>query len=81
MHIVVAPDSFKGTASAPEAAASIAMGVRQALPDATVTTLPMADGGEGTVQAMVEATQGRRVDVIYERVDEDTLAMDIKPAK
>ena len=59
MHIVVAPDSFKGTASAPEAAASIAMGVRQALPDATVTTLPMADGGEGTVQSLVDATGGR----------------------
>ncbi|MDU7103417.1 MAG: glycerate kinase, partial [Corynebacterium sp.] len=55
MHIVVAPDSFKGTASAPEAAASIAMGVRQALPDATVTTLPMADGGEGTATVLAQA--------------------------
>lgn len=55
MHIVVAPDSFKGTASAPEAAASIAMGVRRALPDATVTTLPMADGGEGTAAVLAQA--------------------------
>ena len=55
MHIVVAPDSFKGTASAPEAAAAIAMGVRQVLPEATVTTLPMADGGEGTAAALAQA--------------------------
>ena len=55
MHIVVAPDSFKGTASAPEAAAAIAMGVRQVLPEATVTTLPMADGGEGTAQVLAQA--------------------------
>ncbi|WKE57682.1 glycerate kinase family protein [Corynebacterium tuberculostearicum] len=55
MHIVVAPDSFKGTASASEAAASIATGVRQALPDATVTTLPMADGGEGTAAVLAQA--------------------------
>ena len=55
MHIVVAPDSFKGTASAPEAAASIAMGVRQVLPDATVTTLPMADGGEGSAAVLAQA--------------------------
>ena len=55
MHIVVAPDSFKGTASAPEAAAAIAMGVRQVLPEATVTTLPMADGGEGTAAVLAQA--------------------------
>lgn len=55
MHIVVAPDSFKGTASATEAAAGIANGIRQHYPNATVTTLPMADGGEGTAQVLAQA--------------------------
>ena len=46
--IIVAPDSFKGSATAAEAAAGIASGIRAELADATVVTLPMADGGEGT---------------------------------
>lgn len=55
MHIIVAPDSFKGTASATQAAAAIAGGLRAALPDATITTLPMADGGEGTAEILANA--------------------------
>lgn len=55
MHIIVAPDSFKGTASAAQAAAAIAGGLRAALPDATITTLPMADGGEGTAEILANA--------------------------
>ncbi|WP_026501980.1 glycerate kinase [Bifidobacterium magnum] len=58
MKIIVAPDSFKGSLSAREAADAIARGVRGVLPHATIHTLPMADGGEGTMQALVDATAG-----------------------
>jgi glycerate kinase len=58
MKIVVAPNSFKGSLSASQAAAAIARGVRQARPDAEVVEIPVADGGEGTVEALVSARQG-----------------------
>jgi glycerate kinase len=54
-RIVVAPDSFKGSATASQAAAAIARGVRSVLPDAPVVEHPIADGGEGTVDAVVRA--------------------------
>ncbi|MCF7552276.1 glycerate kinase [Pseudonocardia sp. WMMC193] len=54
-RVLVAPDKFKGTLTAVEAAAAIADGVRDALPDARVRELPIADGGEGTVDAVVAA--------------------------
>ena len=62
-RIVVAPDSFKGSASAREVAEAIADGLRRALPSVEIETVPMADGGEGTVEALVEATGGRYVEV------------------
>ena len=55
MRIVVAPDKFKGSVSAEEAAAHIAAGIREAQPHAQVTVLPVADGGEGTLDAAVTA--------------------------
>lgn len=58
MHILCAPDSFKESLTAPEAAAAMARGIRAALPDATVDQCPIADGGEGTVEALVHATDG-----------------------
>src|SRR5258708_26273101 len=58
MKIVVAPNSFKGSLSASQAAAAIARGVRTALPDAEVLEIPVADGGEGTVEALVSARKG-----------------------
>src|SRR5713101_8192044 len=58
MKIVVAPNSFKGSLSASQAAAAIARGVRAALPDAEVVEIPVADGGEGTVEALVSARHG-----------------------
>ena len=61
MKIVVAPDSFKGSLSAAEACEAIAHGVRRALPGAEIVTIPMADGGEGTVDALVLSTGGRHV--------------------
>jgi len=56
--ILVAPDSFKESLAAAEAAEAIASGVRDALPEAPVDICPVADGGEGTVEALVAATQG-----------------------
>ncbi len=59
-RVVVAPDSFKGSATAAEAAAAVARGVRSVLPDAEVVEHPIADGGEGTVDAVLR-TGWRRV--------------------
>jgi len=61
MKIVVAPQSFKGSLSAPEVADAINRGIKQVLPDANIVTLPMADGGEGTVNALIFSTNGRDI--------------------
>lgn len=53
LRVLVAPDKFKGTLTGAEAAAAMAAGVRLALPDAQVTALPLADGGEGTLDAVL----------------------------
>ena len=58
MKIVVAPDSFKGSVSALEAAQAIEQGLRRVFPEAVIEKVPMADGGEGTVQSLVDATGG-----------------------
>ncbi len=58
MKIVIAPDSFKGSVSALEAARAIEQGLRRVFPDAVIEKIPMADGGEGTVQSLVDATGG-----------------------
>lgn len=54
-HVVIAPDKFKGSLSAAEAAERIAAGIRRAAPGTEVRTLPVADGGEGTVLAALAA--------------------------
>lgn len=59
-HVVIAPDKFKGSATAAEVAAHLAAGVRRAAPDTRITLLPVADGGEGTVDAAVAAGFARR---------------------
>ncbi|WP_052367010.1 glycerate kinase [Paraoerskovia marina] len=56
LRVLVAPDAFKGTLAADEAARAMAEGVLAAAPDAEVLTLPMADGGEGTLRAFVAAS-------------------------
>ncbi|AMG52207.1 MULTISPECIES: glycerate kinase [Citrobacter] len=58
MKIVIAPDSFKESLSAMQVATAIEQGFREIYPDAQYVKLPMADGGEGTVESMVEATEG-----------------------
>lgn len=60
MKIVIAPDSYKESLSALEVAQAVASGFRQVFPDAEYVLVPVADGGEGTVDAMVAATGGRR---------------------
>lgn len=56
--ILVAPDSYKGSLTALEACEAISTGIKRVLPDAEIVSLPMADGGEGTVQSLVDATEG-----------------------
>ncbi|MBJ9163212.1 glycerate kinase [Citrobacter farmeri] len=63
MKIVIAPDSYKESLSALEVANAIEQGFREIWPDADYVKIPVADGGEGTVEAMVEATTGRIVEV------------------
>ena len=58
MRIVVAPNSFKGSLSATQAASAIARGVREIVPDADIVEIPVADGGDGTVEALVGAHHG-----------------------
>ena len=60
MRIVVAPDSYKGCASAAEVAAAMARGIRRVFPRADIRELPVADGGEGTLDALLAATRGER---------------------
>ncbi|WP_313773285.1 glycerate kinase [Enterobacter huaxiensis] len=74
MKIVIAPDSYKESLSALEVATAIENGFREIFPTAEYVKLPVADGGEGTVEAMVAATHGRIVPVsvtgpLGERVD------------
>ena len=59
MKVVIAPDGFKGNLSALQVAQAIDKGIKRVVPDALTTLKPMADGGEGTVQAMVDATGGK----------------------
>jgi len=59
MKIVVAPDKFKGSLAAPGVAAAIERGIRRVDRDIAIDLCPMADGGEGTVAALVAATGGR----------------------
>ncbi|KIY23362.1 MULTISPECIES: glycerate kinase [Mesobacillus] len=61
MKIVIAPDSFKESLTALEAATAIEAGMKKILPEAIFVKVPMADGGEGTVQSLVDATHGRIV--------------------
>lgn len=59
MRIVIAPQSLKGSLTAAETGQAIARGARVVFPDANIAIVPVADGGEGTVQALVDATGGR----------------------
>src|SRR5213082_1514998 len=62
MRIIIAPQSLKGSLTAAEAGQTIASGIETVYPEAEIDIVPMADGGEGTVQALVDATGGRIVE-------------------
>ncbi|NQF17068.1 glycerate kinase [Brevibacillus sp. HB1.3] len=59
MKIVIAPDSFKGSLTAKQVGEAIRSGIQRALPQCELIVKPMADGGEGTMQCLVDATDGR----------------------
>src|SRR6266487_3543477 len=59
MRILIAPQSLKGSLTAAEAGSAIAQGVRMVYPKAEIEVVPVADGGEGTVQALVDASGGK----------------------
>lgn len=92
MRIVIAPDSFKECLSAHAVAAAIAAGWRSARPGDHLDLVPIADGGEGTVDAMLAATGGRRitasvtgplgtpVDALYGLLDDDTAIIEMAAA-
>lgn len=61
MNILIAPDSFKNCMSALEVAAAISRGIRKVNPDAEIRRIPMADGGEGTVESLIGASGGQRI--------------------
>ena len=92
MKIVIAPDSFKESVSAPDAAAAIARGIKAAFPGAHTVCIPMADGGEGTVQAVLAAAGGQarqrtvndalghKVDAVWGLLDDGTAIIEMAAA-
>lgn len=63
MNIVIAPDSFKGSLSSIKAGEAIKRGLARALPHAQFTVVPMADGGEGTMDALLYRLEGEKVEI------------------
>jgi len=92
VKIVIAPDSFKESVSAPDAAAAIARGVKAAFPGAQTVCIPMADGGEGTVEAVLAAAGGQarqrtvndalghKVDAVWGLLDDGTAIIEMAAA-
>jgi len=85
--VVIAPNSFKGSLSAPQAAAAIATGLRRAWPNAELRIRPMADGGDGTLEAVlsgggerrvarVAGASGKRIDAAYGLITSDTAVLE-----
>lgn len=65
MKIIIAPNSFKGSLTAVEVSEAIEQGIREIFPEAEVIKIPMADGGDGTVECLVNATGG---EILKEKV-------------
>ncbi len=61
MKVVIAPDSFKESLTAKQVSEAIKVGLSRVWRDAEFVTLPVADGGEGTVQSLIDATEGEQV--------------------
>ncbi|CAI6087450.1 glycerate kinase [Cohnella sp. JJ-181] len=64
MRFVIAPDSYKGSLTSREVGAVMAAAIRREIPHAEIDVIPMADGGEGTVEALVDACGGDREEVV-----------------
>jgi glycerate kinase len=87
MKILIAPDKFKGALNARDVAKNIAEGLREILPDAEIEIVPMADGGEGTAEAICEARSGswlkckahdpigREIEARYAWIEDEKLAV------
>ncbi len=67
LKFVLAPDSFKESMSSKEACDAMERGIKKVIDDAECIKMPMADGGEGTLEALVEATNGKIYDVEVNR--------------
>lgn len=65
LKFVLAPDSFKGSATASEIAEAMEIGIRRIFTEAEILQVPMADGGEGSTEAIVDSTDG---EFIYQTV-------------
>jgi glycerate kinase len=63
IRILIAPDSFKDCLGALDVAKALTRGIHRFLPDTNIVNVPMADGGEGTVESLIDATGGRRMEV------------------
>ena len=63
MKVVIAIDSFKGSLSSKRLSKHIEEGIKKIYQEAEVMSVPIADGGEGTVEALVEGTNGRFIDI------------------
>lgn len=74
MRILIAPDKFKGSLSALKVAENIEKGILKVYPEAKIEKVPMADGGEGTVESLVDATGGK----IIKTIAKDPLMRDIE---
>ncbi|WP_429971810.1 glycerate kinase family protein [Fructilactobacillus sp. Tb1] len=61
LKFVLAPDSFKESMTAKQVCDAMKIGIKKAMPTAEITKVPMADGGEGTVDSLVDATDGHKV--------------------
>ncbi|HQR12606.1 MAG TPA: glycerate kinase [Casimicrobiaceae bacterium] len=78
LRIVLAPDSFKGSLDAPQVCAALATGLKRVLPDADIRSRPMADGGEGTLDAVLAAVgaSGRRQHCVVHGAGGATISAD-----
>ena len=63
MKIVIAPDSFKESLTAQQVCLAVENGLKRVWPNAEYVSIPVADGGEGTMQALIDATSGKKIQV------------------
>ena len=76
MNVICAPDSFKESLTAVQAAHAMAAGVRRAAPNAEIDQCPVGDGGEGTLEALLESVSGERISTCASDVYGQSIAAD-----